>query len=52
MRELINIELWKDFYDEEWRIKVKFWKWEIGRFKVTREDFENEKQTIIKRVII
>ena len=34
MKHLFNCEVWKDFYDEEWRIKVIFWKWEVARFKI------------------
>jgi hypothetical protein len=32
--KIINLELWKDFFDECWRIKVVFWKWEVARFRV------------------
>lgn len=34
INKLFNCEVWKDFYDEDWRIKVVFIKWEIARFKI------------------
>jgi hypothetical protein len=49
MKKLFNIEVWKDFFDEEWRIKVMFWKWEVARFKITQEHFESEHRIEIKR---
>ena len=34
INKLFNCEVWKDFYDENWRIKVLFMRWEIARFKL------------------
>jgi hypothetical protein len=53
--KIVNIELWKDFYDEQWRMKVIFWKWEVARFKINYEEYYNfsgkQIRPIIERVV-
>jgi len=34
MKKLFKCEVWKDFFDEQWRIKIVFWRWEVARFKI------------------
>lgn len=32
--KIVNCKIWRDFDDDDWRIAVFFWRWEIARFKV------------------
>ena len=51
IKDLFNIHVWRDFYDEQWRIKVTFWKWEVLRVKVDYEETQTFSGKTIKPVL-
>ena len=48
--KLINIDIWRNPFDLEYRVKVMFLKWKIAMFRIKRGDIESEYITKIERV--
>lgn len=51
IKQLFNLEIWRDFYDEKWRIRIRFWKWEVARFKLNYEEYSNFSGKQIRPII-
>lgn len=39
LQKYVDIHLWKDFYDERWRMKVTLFGHEIARFRIDHYDY-------------
>jgi hypothetical protein len=49
--KLFNVDIWRDLYDEKWRIRIRFWKWEGARFKIDYEEYSNFSGKQIRPII-
>lgn len=34
LKKFVSLRIFRDFYDEEWRIVVEIGRWELARFRV------------------